>query len=207
MLSCEGAETTNPNQQVLYDYAAAGGRAFASHYHYAWFNKGPFSTHNLATWHTGDQNINDIQASVVTSFTLGQAFHDWLSNPKVNALTNGLLPIDQARHNADVTAANTVSQPWLLVNGTTNEAQDFTFDTPFGVDAGAQCGRIAYSDMHVGAAAGDYKKPLPSTTPAGCATVELSPQEKALEFILFDLSSCVTPNNMGQQPPPVMTAQ
>lgn len=53
--------------------------------------------------------------------------------------------------------------------------------------------------MHVGAASGDYAGA--KTTPDGCAGGPLSPQEKALEFILFDLSSCVTPNNMPQDPP------
>jgi hypothetical protein len=210
ILSCEGQETTAMNQQALFDYAAAGGRAFASHFHYSWFNTGPFGAFNLAQWTTGSNNIGNINADVVVTdwnnmpFARGQAMHDWLQN--VNALTNNLLPIQVARHNADVTAANTPSQPWIVRDGQTTQAQDFTFDTPLGVPAAQQCGRIAYSDMHVGAASNDYGG-ASGTTPDGCTMQDLSPQEKALEFIFFDLSSCVTPNNMVQMPPPVGPTQ
>ena len=40
LLSCEGHETTSMNQQALYDYAQAGGRVFASHFHYSSFEPG-----------------------------------------------------------------------------------------------------------------------------------------------------------------------
>jgi hypothetical protein len=40
--------------------------------------------------------------------------------------------------------------------------------------------------------------------PTGCAVRDLTAQEKALEFILFNLSSCVTPNGGVPQPPPTM---
>src|SRR6202035_2855711 len=59
LLSCEGGETYNANPPVLESYLNAGGRAFGSHFHYAWFS-GPldsFQTYhapadwsNLATW-------------------------------------------------------------------------------------------------------------------------------------------------------------
>ncbi len=74
---------------------AAGGRVFASHFHYAWFNTGPFSTKNLATWLPNDNGIGNINANVVTTawdgtpFVRGQAFHDWLLN--VGALSNDAL--------------------------------------------------------------------------------------------------------------------
>ncbi len=37
--------------------------------------------------------------------------------------------------------------------------------------------------------------------PSGCKTNEMSPQAKALEFLLFDLSSCVEPPTAMPQPP------
>jgi hypothetical protein len=66
-----------------------------------------------------------------------------------------------------------------------------TFNTPINPpkdDQGnpAWCGRVVYSDFHVSASAvtsGNY--------PQSCLMQELSPQEKALAFMLFDLSSCV----------------
>ena len=203
LLSCEGSETTAMNQQALFDYAAAGGRVFSSHFHYSWFNTGPFGAGNLATWATGSNDLGDITADIVTTlpgggvFPKGQALKEWLGN--VNALTGGVLPIQQARHNADVSATNIASQAWITQTGA-SATEYFTFNTPLGADPANQCGRVVYSDLHVGAASGDYQGA--DTVPEGCADNDLSPQEKALEFMLFDLSSCVTPDNQPPSAPP-----
>jgi hypothetical protein len=206
LLSCEGQETTGMNQQTLFDYAAAGGRVFASHFHYAWFNTGPFGAHNLATWLTGDNSIGNIDAVVTTTlangaaFPKGQALAAWLAN--VNALQpDGELPVLVARHNADLTAANVSSQPWLVADPSAavpGAIQDFSFNTPLGAEAANQCGQVAFSDMHIGAASNDDPS-LP--VPDECAAVDLSPQEKVLEFLVFNLASCVTPSNQAPQPP------
>jgi hypothetical protein len=213
LLSCEGDETAGMNQQALFDYTSAGGRVFASHFHYAWFNSGPFGAANLATWTAGANPIGNVSASIVTTlnngqpFPKGRALEQWLGN--VNALTNGKLPILAARHNADVGAASVASQPWIVADQNANApgaTQYFTFDTPLGVAPDKQCGRVVFSDLHVGAASGDYGTAGVSggnaVVPSGCATNDLSPQEKALEFMLFDLSSCLTPDSQPPQPPP-----
>jgi hypothetical protein len=70
---------------------------------------------------------------------------------------------------------------------------------------------VVFSDLHVGAAANDYGGATASatghtnqlTTPSGCTSADLSPDEKALEFMLFDLSSCVTPVTSVPTPPPI----
>jgi hypothetical protein len=76
----------------------------------------------------------------------------------------------------------------------------FSFDTPVNAppnpDGGAPnyCGRAVFSDLHV---AGDPSTSDSMSPPDGCSSGALSPQEKALEFMLFDLSSCVIPDTVA----------
>jgi hypothetical protein len=222
ILSCEGNDTTEMNQQALFDYAAAGGRVFASHFHYAWFTAGPFAGYNLALWTAGANAMtkgNAIIGGVVQTtlangqpFPKGQALQQWLTNVNalgVNGAPTGELPIEQPKHNADVTAANTPSTSWIVADPQATPpgaTQYFSFDTPLGAAAAQQCGRVVYTDLHVGSATMDYggapgSMPITATCPAGCVAADLSPQEKALEFMLFDLSACLTPNNQPPMPP------
>ena len=225
LLSCEGGETYNANPAVLEAYLNAGGRAFASHFHYAWFT-GPLGTGqnysapadwgpNLASWSTdtagggcGAGGGAAIGGSIVqtlnggtTPFAKGQALAQWLG--VVGALGQDGVPatdlsIYQPRFNAQVRASNAPSQPWITSGSCT---MYFSFDTPVNApigDAGVPlyCGRAVFSDLHVAGNPLTQDSPPP---PAGCADTDLSPQEKALEFMLFDLSSCVIPDS---QPPP-----
>lgn len=228
LLSCEGAPTsylddpTNAHRGFLFDYANSGGRVFASHFHYYWFTAGPFAALSppLAQWTTNGTPAvgpgNDTAANpaeIVTTLPNGKPFPEgaglntWLAN--VGALTNGKLPIWYARHNADLTATNTSSQAWVTLDPSTdapNAAEYFSFDTPVGTSAGEQCGRVVYSDLHVSGGIGtnnelpnDADYPGLPITPDGCNLHPLTPQEKALEFMIFDLSSCLTP--IGTPPP------
>ncbi len=210
LLSCEGFNTWGMNQKALHDYASQGGRVFASQFHYTWFTRGPYANENLVSWRSGNDDIGDINAEIVTTlpdgkpFAKGQALKQWLGT--VGALTNGVLPIVSARHNADVTAANSSTQTWIVADQNADApgaVQSFSFNTP--TQAGSApdamyCGRVVYSNFTVGAASGDDHRS--KAVPTGCAEGPLSPQEKALEFMLFDISSCVTPETEPPAPPP-----
>jgi hypothetical protein len=230
MLSCEGGETFNPNPAALEQYLNVGGRVFASHYHYAWFS-GPMETpqsftvpadwgSHLATWTPGSNGGNDPLGGAIVqtlngstkTFPKGQSLFKWLGI--VKALGQGVkpteLPIYQSRYNASVGPSNTASQTWINADDTTpSPTEYFSFDTPANAqpqaDGGAPnyCGRVVFSDLHV--AGNTTVTPDNSPPPGGCVNGPLSEQEAALEFMLFDLSSCVIPDTVA--PPQGVPAQ
>jgi hypothetical protein len=219
LLSCEGGETYNANPPVLESYLNAGGRVFASHFHYAWF-AGPIDTQQgytapadwgnaLAAW-MGGANGNTANGTIVQTlngsnapFPKGVAFFKWLG--LVNALgqlgaPTGELHVDPVRYNSVVGPTNKPSQPWVQDDQSPNTLY-FSFDTPVNAPAGPDggppqyCGRAVFSDLHVGGETMPADSPPPPPVNAGgCTMADLSPQEKALEFMLFDLSSCVIPD-------------
>ncbi len=206
LLSCEGRETANvtdANRQSLLDYANAGGRVFASHWHYFWLNQGPFGAANLATWYPGTQTLDDtllFPGDVYTTLLNGQPFPEgvalgtWLRVVKALDM-NGMLDIFSARHNADVLPpagpAGTRSQPWIVLD------KSVTNMVPAG-GAGVAPPMATFMADYAGAPTQvDY-----GVAPSGCAMHPLTPQEKALEFMLFDLSSCLVPVGQTPHPPP-----
>jgi hypothetical protein len=254
LLSCEGGETYDAVPSNLESYLNAGGRVFASHYHYAWFS-GPLGSGQkysapadwgpgLAEWNDGSSssgNENGPIGGIVDqtlnggggAFQKGQILDQWLGENGALGTDGepaGELAIYQPRFNATVTAADKPSQPWITADpqsGMGGSTMYFSFDTPVG--ASAVCGRAVFSDLHVsgnkancggnggggpghhgGGGGGGYSGCDDQTKPppTSCDDVDLSPQEKALEFMLFDLSACVIPDtttvtgNQGLPPPP-----
>jgi hypothetical protein len=206
LLACEGEAnaSTKPAAALsaLNTFEVTGGRVFASHWHDYWFENGPAPLPASASWTDLTAPPPDPYDGVIdTSFPKGQALKDWLGN--VGGLTAaGNITIKQSKHNVNSTNVDAGVQSWInIANPNTtpagqNAVQYMTFNTPLGAAPANQCGRVVYSDLHV--SSGDnIGQPFPS----GCVTSDLSPQEKALEFMLFDLSSCIQSDTSQPQTP------
>ncbi len=69
-------------------------------------------------------------------------------------------------------------------------------NVPRAAPNGQKCGRVAYSAMDVATA--DARGPA---WPEGCTSRGMTPAEKLLEFMLFDLSSCIQDDRATPGPP------
>jgi hypothetical protein len=201
--SCEGTELpTNKSPaalQAFLAYTSAGGRAFLSHWHNYWLEHGPAPLSTVATFDHQADLPNPITAALDTSFPKGQAMANWLVNVG-GSTTPGQLVIRAGQHTVD--AVNTaISQRWIYLDAMPGareqtlhnpSVQYFSFNTPADAPALSQCGRVVFSDIHVSNAGTPNDQSSPNLPfPTGCRATDLSPQEKALEFMLFDLSSCI----------------
>ncbi|HEY2747688.1 MAG TPA: carboxypeptidase regulatory-like domain-containing protein [Polyangia bacterium] len=212
MLPCEGGQyDQSAGTANIGNYVNAGGRVFTTHYSYDWWHYAGSPFDQVAmSWspELGDDYNDTIQAPINTSFPKGLAFSQWLVAAGVTASMPGDLAIAQGRH--DVTGVNPMySQDWVDYDfGSANGGagvMHFTFNTPLNAppdDMGQPqyCGRAVYSDFHVTANALVAGSPSSGWSfPSACASQPLSDQEKALAFMLFDLSSCV----QSDQTPPI----
>ena len=120
------------------------------------------------------------------------ALAQWLVNVGASTAPGGTLTINGAKRTLSAVMAP-ATQRWIY-NTAQATVQYFSFTTPYGTGS---CGKVVFSDLHVTSGAGgnmndDSSPMLPF--PTGCRTTDLSPQEKALEFVLFDLSACIIPS-------------
>jgi len=210
LLGCEGAANDDAThkspaaKQALYDYAKAGGRVLATHYHHTFFSGSPDpAPKGVAQWSdrpgpaAGDPRVESVATSLVGTFDKVGAFQFWLTREK--ALNDaGALPLLDARH--DVDGVNAGALAWLQAANpsfpSAPAVQHLTFIAPVGAAAAQACGRVAFTNVHLGTAAVDADAgPLPGDDPsqpypASCTSTEMTGQQAALEFLLFDVLSC-----------------
>jgi hypothetical protein len=185
-LSCECSEhiETKPpaSKAAMRDYLNAGGRLLATHYHYTWFKDGPAEFSGLANW-TPPAVVPASEFDLDTSFPGGKALSDWLFTIGASPTPGKVVFTGTAN---DMSTVNTGARRWISSgSGNTEAVKVFTFDTPVGAPPASQCGRAAFSDVHV-TSVGATTGPVPSS----CDAMPLTPQERALEFLFFELSVC-----------------
>jgi hypothetical protein len=191
-LGCECGENnqTKPDMTPMHDWLNEGGQIIAIHDQETWLKNGPADFQSVATWiDDGGALPGPYFLDPMATPTLGP----WLAQQ--GALTDAggvaLDPNDVVRSVASIDP--TKADRWLFA-GNPQEPSDagpletFVVPMPVGQKEGA-CGRAALADVHVGA----HGATSTAGVPASCATGPLTPEEKALEYLLFDTSYCVPP--------------
>ncbi|WP_420237235.1 Ig-like domain-containing protein [Telmatobacter bradus] len=205
LFPCQGSDTLYKDATALTNllaYANAGGRVFTTHYSYAWLD--PSAPYNsqfpaVANWNPGqaDPAPDPGVALVNTSFTDGATLSQWLHNigadyvDSSNTEHEGEVQINTLR--LDLTSVISPTQAWLTMDSDSNAPDaimQFTFNTPVNASAANQCGRVLFNEYHVIAASNNAGVVFPNECSASGI---ISPQEKMLEYALFDLSSFVQP--------------
>ncbi len=185
MLPCEGGAYSRPAGQLgnLVQFANNGGRVYSSHFAYSWMvNNPPFDT--VVKWNPNQSQQNSGTATVDTTFSEGRILSQWLGIVGAS-VAPGQMAISTIRH--DFNGVNPPTQSWLTLNNALNgdpkPVMQFVFDTPVAAKTN-QCGRVLFNEYHVE----NTGVPPGTTFPNECSTAAMTPQEKLLEFSLFELT-------------------
>ena len=223
-----GTYVTAARQQNVKTYLDGGGKVFLEHYFSTFLRSpgtpepaGPYGA--IATWeYTPTTLVNitapDMLTQIDQSFTKGGAFAQWLVNvgasPKpggtlqlVNAYTGSGVPTSKyTASGVNAPAERWIYNPTSTTDNSSKHVHYFDFLTP--VEQTSKCGRVVYTGVHVSSASTaadqDTVRKTGATSvvfPTECKVRQLNGQEKALEFMFFDLSGCITPVKLPPPPP------
>jgi hypothetical protein len=230
MISCQGSQAagqfvTSAEKQGLKAFVDGGGRAFLSHYNYSWLRGGsivdkkdvqpspegaaidlqtkyaqtPFPA--IAVWEDPAALTyapgGDGTYLIDTTFPRGMSMSSWLFNVGASTTAGSIALVNVKEPATSVLPVaerwiyqDTMGTPYISANTPIEEAS-----TP-----ASQCGRVVQTGIHVAAVSADSH----GAFPGGCVSGDLTAQEKALEFLLFDLSSCVSDESTPPAPPTII---
>ena len=190
-LSCECDEHNETKAQIdtMRDFANNGGRVFGTHYHRTWIKNSRYAEwRDLFTWNefgAGGAGVYPVN----TSFPKGKALAEWLVEVRASNRVGDVKLTDVTTSTGGIPASSP-AQSWI---GAGTAIKYSSFNTPLAVATKDQCGRYVFSDVHsAGSGGGDF-------TSSSCRG--LNEQQTALEFMFFDLSSCVQDDKQPPQPP------
>ncbi len=190
-LSCEGDQNTGTKPQTARDamgaYTDLGGRVFMSHWHNYWIQAGPPTWQQTTTFNF-QADLGNVTADVDTSFPRANDLASWLVNVGGSTVA-GKIPLTDAQHT--VTSVDTdLAERWIWVPNASGgpSVQYLSFTTPLSEPEDNRCGKAVMSDIHV--STGDDSS-ANLRFPGGCTTSGLTPQEKVLAFMIFDIAGCI----------------
>jgi hypothetical protein len=200
-LSCEGdqVEAQKPltSMMNMKGYADIGGRVFASHWHNIWLG-GDFKNGNgnvaipewkaIARWNGNDGNPGNPIIIDEASNGKGPAFAQWMLNVGGSTVRDQIELVSGTGRATSTFVDGAKAEKW--VNTKADTPQMFQFTTPNEVVADQRCGKVVFSDMHVSGTS-NVDNNFPDSCPGGAGNLDLTPQEKALAFMFFDIASCV----------------
>ena len=217
-----GSYVTDAFIQNLKTYVNGGGKVLLEHL-FAGFlmttstlTTAPYG--NIATWEptlstAAYLSSTDLDTYIDQSFTKGQVFSQWLMNVHASTVLGRLQLSDAAASTKGRYTAKTTTAPatrWIYnpvsaTDSTSSHVHYFDLLAP--TDQTSKCGRIVYTGIHASSSSSgtdqDALRILGGTPvfPTECAARPLNSQEKAMEFMFFDLSGCVNPIVLPTTPP------
>jgi hypothetical protein len=202
---CSANQQTKPAASVLalHDWLSEGGSVFATHSQATWFKNGPADFQAVATWTDGPASGAAGPFEVALTSPRGMAFQQWLTNVGA-ADAQGMVSLNPADVSTSVTTVGPMTTAWIDDTSTAPEGgsalagdvKALSFSTPV-ADGGAglplPCGRAYFTDIHAGGGQaledpGADAPGTPAAVPGACDGGPMTPEEMALEFLLFDKS-------------------
>jgi hypothetical protein len=203
IMSCHGESSAigyaqpTAQKEAAKAYVDGGGRMFGSHFYFSYLRGPPGSKNHfptpfpdVATW---DSDSSPTTFDIEMGFPKGEAFAQWLVNVGASPVL-GSIELEGVEGSA-ASLLTPYTQSWISAP---NTIPYFSMNMPIEkVDTpDEQCGRFVHTGIHV---AEGGNGPFPS----GNADRELTPQEKAFEFLIFDLSACPARFDLPPVPPKV----
>jgi hypothetical protein len=203
--ACEGDQIDRGGKAyaAMKSYLDNGGRLFTTHFYYNWFTPPWGGFQQVVEWIPNQGTLYGSHF-IDTSFPKGKAFGEWLLDNGVatGSLMSGIkVPLIDTRIDVGQSGPPMFknSARWIYAAnaaGDTKYGTEYlTFNAPENASVMQQCGRAVFSDVHLSGTTNNQ------TFPAECLGLPpgYAANEKALEFLFFDMSSCIQDDT---QPPP-----
>ncbi len=190
-------DTVGPAYENMRLYLDSGGRVFNSHYHLNFFGsssenggKAASELQTAANWSLWNKSSGSGPFLIDTTFPKGKAMDEWLTNlstkskwgPSIKTSPKGQISTSSVGDIGGAIAG--LSQRWIYPSTGTGPVY-VSINTPTAKPAAERCGRAVATDIHVG----------------NGSLSSMTEQEAALEFMFFDLASCVIDDALPPKAP------